>query len=181
HKSDEAALRSSRLLSRQLPPQFRVWDWKETNSTLFQAVETEKPILFFVIGLMVLAASVNVAASLNIQVASKTPQLSTLRALGLRSSSVLRVFMNQGLILGLLGSLLGLILGLFFCALFSWLEESFGILPGEVYKIDRLQVDLRWMDLAAILSLSIGLSVLAVFRSARRAAFLRPAEGLRYE
>ena len=179
--SDKQALLSSQLLVKKLGPQYRVWDWRDVNSTLFQAVETEKPVLFVVIGLIVLAAAVNVATSLNIHVATKTAQVATLKALGLGEWALTRIFVIQGLMLGMLGCVLGLLLGVLFCGAFSFLEKHFGLIPGDVYKIDRIGVDLRATDLAVIVIATMLICFLAVLNSARRGARLAPAQGLRYE
>jgi lipoprotein-releasing system permease protein len=84
-------------------------------------------------------------------------------------------------LIGIVGSILGLIFGLAACGAFMWAQNVWGILPGEVYKIDKVSLELRFTDLAAILFAAWTISLLATLGPARRGAKLPPVEGLRYE
>lgn len=169
------------VLSAQLGRDYRIRGWHEVNENLFEAVKIEKVVIFFVILLIVIAAAVNVATSLYVNVVQKYSRIAILKALGLRPRQLMAVFCWQGLILGGLGSLLGLICGLALCGGFMWLEYQFAIIPGGVYRLDRIDVDLRFIDVAAIFLTTLFICVLAVFAPARQGVKLSITQGLRYE
>lgn len=178
---DNLALQQSLRLGAALGRDYRVWDWREVNSTLFQAVQMEKPVIFIVIALILIAAAVNVSTSLNISVVQKFPQIAVLKSLGLSQKSLRQIFITQGMTLGMIGCCLGLVLGFLLCFGFTFLETKFGLLPGSVYKIDRIELDLRAWDLGMIVSVALFVCFVAVRRAATRGSKLPPVEGLRYE
>ena len=180
-QSDQAAVQVSRDLSRGLGAQFRVWDWREVNGTLFQAVDTEKPILFVVIALILVAASVNVSTALNISVMQKYPQIAMLKAMGMSSRRVRNIFLGHGFFLGSVGTLVGMILGWLFGKVFYFLVHHFALLSASVYKIGEIELEFRSWDLIAIFFTVLVVCFLAVRRASLRGARLSTVEGLRYE
>ena len=164
-----------------LGPKFRIRDWHDVNANIFEAVKLEKGIIFFVIFIIVIAAAFNVSISLYVNVVKRYSTIGMLKAMGMKVSHLQKIFAIQGLIMGLLGSLFGIFLGFLFCIGFTWLETKFGLLPNSVYRIDRIDVQIRFLDLFVILVASVLMSVLASFSPARRGAKLTTIEGLRYE
>lgn len=173
----EAALR----LSRGLGHEFRVRDWKEINENLFEAVKIEKIVIFFVIFIIVIAAAFNVASSLYINVVRSYPEIGILKALGVSPRRLARIFSVQGILLGAMGCGIGLMLGYIFCLGFTYLESQVSILPASVYKVDRIDVQLRWMDLFSISIATLIICYLATWAPARKAAQMTAVEGLRHE
>lgn len=171
----------STRLSFQLGPGFIVKDWREPNENLLEAVQIEKVVIFFVILIIIFAAAFNVASSLYINVVKRYPEIGLLKALGLSQKQMMRVFSWQGIMIGALGLIMGLLFGLFLCTLFSWTEVSLGLISGEIYKIDRIDLDLRFMDVVAISLATLIISYLATLAPALRGARLSPIEGLRHE
>lgn len=168
-------------LSRKMGGDFRVRDWHEINENLFEAVKIERVVIFFVIMVIVLAAAFNVASSLYINIVQKYQDLAILKATGLTPKQIIIVFSWQGLFLGFFGTLFGILLGLLLCVGFVWLEKNFGILPGSVYKIDHIDLNIRAQDLFAIVCATLLLSWLATLAPARKGAKMTPVEGLRHD
>jgi lipoprotein-releasing system permease protein len=129
--------------------------------------------------LIVLVASFNIVSTLIMVVTDKTREIGILRAMGLTASDITRVFVQQGVVIGLVGTTVGLGLGLSL----SWLLDryEFITLPGDVYFIDRLPVDVNPLDVVLIVTASLAISFLATLYPARRAADHTPVEAIRHE
>lgn len=168
-------------LSRTLGSDYRLRDWKDINENLFEAVKIEKVVIFFVIFIIVIAAAFNVASSLYVNVIQSYQQIAMLKALGLRERELVQIFSIQGLILGGFGSLLGLILGFIFCGGFLYLQKTFGLIQGGVYKVDFIYVQIRLTDLAAILFATLMICFVATLAPALRGARMTTIEGLKSE
>jgi lipoprotein-releasing system permease protein len=158
-----------------------VRDWRDVNENLFEAMRLEKVVIFFVIFVIVIAAAFNVASSLYINVVRSYPEIGILKALGVSQGQLARIFSIQGVLLGFVGCVAGLLGGLALCIGFTILENQFGILPGSVYKLDRIDVQFRAIDLISIFSATMLICFLATWAPARRAAKLTAVEGLRHE
>ena len=130
---------------------------------------------------IVLDSAFNVASSLYISVVRSTPEIAILKALGLSRGRIATIFSAQGFLLGAVGAFLGFLLGLLFCWGFMFLQNEFGIIQASVYKIDHIDVQVRWADLLVIFVATLLICTLATWAPARRAANLSAVEGLRQE
>ncbi|MFN7729380.1 MAG: FtsX-like permease family protein [Bdellovibrio sp.] len=175
------ARESAGHLSVSLGPGFRVRDWHELNENVFEAIKIERVVLFFVILIIVLAAAFNVSSSLFISVIQRYPDIGIFKAIGMRPRDLIKVFSLQGLILGLAGCVGGFLVGGLLCLAFSYGQTAFTLLPGSVYKLDHIDVVLRFWDLFAIFSVTLVICGLATLAPARQGARLTAVEGLRYE
>jgi lipoprotein-releasing system permease protein len=178
--SDKAAAVAQRL-SIELGPQYWTMHWMEVNQNLFEAVKIERVVIFFVILVMVIAASFNIASNLYVNVLKRYPDISILRALGFSQGDVLKVFVLHGFFFGVIGTVLGLLLGLILCVVFIVAQNYIVLLPVETYRVDHVGVDLRALDILAIVCASLFVCLLATIFPARRGAALDPVQGLRYE
>ena len=178
--SDSAREVSGRLQS-QLGPQYWTKSWPEVENNLFRAVTFERIAIFIIILTIVVVASFNIASNLFVNVLKRTADISILRALGFTRKDVQTVFVLNGLMIGAIGAFSGLLLGLVFCWAFVEVQKYFVILPAETYRIDHIGVELRALDVLAIVGVSMLICLLATLWPARKGAALNPVEGLRYE
>ncbi len=180
-EDSEKALQSALKIKNDVDTPYWARSWREANQNLFDAVLYEKPIIFFVVFIIVLAAGFNISSTLFVSVMKRYSDISVLKALGANRFFVLRVFTWQGLFIGVIGSFCGFLLGIAICWLLMVVQDKFGILPAEVYKIAKIEVDLRWSDAVMILLISILVCFVSTLAPALRGANLKPVEGLRYE
>ncbi len=168
-------------LSETLGVGYWVKDWREINENLFAAVEIERPVIFFVLLVIVIVAAFNVSSHLFVGVIEKYAFVSVLRTFGLSRNQVLKLFSIQGVLLGFLGVFLGVALGLIFCSLVMYGQTHFGLLPGSVYKLDKIDVQVRFVDLIFIVVATMVICFLSTLAPARKGASLNPVDGLKYE
>jgi lipoprotein-releasing system permease protein len=155
-------------------------DWQRLNQNLFKALQTEKMIMFIILGCMVLVSAVNIVSTLVMVVMEKQKEIGVLRSLGFSKGSVMRTFLLQGIYIGLGGGTIGFGAGLAVC----WVIDSFPIrIPGggSVYYIETLPVQVQGGDLAFIAAVAFGTCLMAATYPARQAARLDPVEAIRYE
>ena len=150
--------------------------WERLFQTLLEQLRLQKAIISAVVFLIVLVAAMGIANILILTVAEKTEEIAILRALGASEKQVLSVFTVEGLLLGGTGTLLGALLGLAVSLYFRYQPYP---LPGDLYFITRLPVELQAFDVAWVCGLSLLTSVVAALLPARRAANLRPTNVLR--
>lgn len=179
--SDEEALTLAPEINAQFYPRYQARHWYAVNANLFQAVKYEKPIIFFVLLVIVIAAAFNICSTLFVSVIGRFREISVLKSMGATRWLIIRIFTLQGLIIGFVGSLVGIVFGLFACGVFAWIQNHWSIMPAEVYKLDKVYLELRNSDLAMILISSWLISLLATLLPAWKGANLPPVEGLRYE
>lgn len=168
-------------LSENLGVGHRVRDWRDINENIFDAVELERLVIFFVILIIVIASSFNVATSLYVNVVQRYADIAVLKAIGMSARGMVQVLCAQGFLMGLIGSLFGLLLGVILGAVFEWAEVHLGILPASVYRIAYIEVYFRARDMLAIVFVTLVICTVATLAPARRGARLSPVEGLRYE
>jgi lipoprotein-releasing system permease protein len=166
-------------IDRMLGFPYRAEDWKRMNQALFSALQLEKLAMGVILLLIVVVAAFNIISTLVMVVTDKTREIGILKSMGLTAPRVLRIFMMQGTVIGLVGSALGAAGGLFTV----WLLDRYQFIkiPGDVYFVDRLPVALAWEDMLTILGGSLLIAFLATIYPARQAARLLPLEAIRHE
>ncbi|RDH86163.1 MAG: lipoprotein-releasing ABC transporter permease subunit [endosymbiont of Galathealinum brachiosum] len=174
-------------LDRSLGEDYWVRDWTKMHSNLFKALKTEKVVMFIILLLIVAVAAFNIISTLVMTVNDKQADIAILRTIGMTPSSLMWVFIVQGVVIGLVGTLLGVALGvpvaLYVNEIVGFVEGLMNtkFLPADVYYITELKSDLRLSDVLTYTASAFGLSVLATIYPAYRAARVQPAEALRYE
>ncbi|MDD2680467.1 MAG: ABC transporter permease [Candidatus Omnitrophica bacterium] len=169
-----------RDLARQLGFSYNLKTWMEANQNFFAALALEKLTMFIILTLIILVASFNIISTLIVMVVEKTKDIGILRALGMSSFGIRKIFTYQGLIIGALGTLLGGVGGTILCFLLK--KYQFIKLPQDIYYIDRLPVAIEvWPDIVLIVMSALVIILVATIYPASRAAKLRPVEALRYE
>jgi lipoprotein-releasing system permease protein len=160
---------------------FPYWtnDWMELNGSLFSALKLEKLAMAVILFLIVLVAAFNIISTLIMVVADKTREIGILKSMGLTSGSVLRIFIMQGIAVGVIGTLLGTLGGLALVAVIG--RSKLISLPADVYFIDTLPVALDAFDLFVIISASIVVAFVATIYPAWQASRLLPVEAIRHE
>ncbi len=177
----------NKTLSSALPAHYFVSDWTYRHANFFRAVQTEKLVMFIILMLIVAVAAFNIVSTLVMVVTDKESDIAILRTLGATPSSIMGIFMVQGILIGLVGTALGILGGVSLAlnveTLVPALERLLGVefLAADVYYISKLPSDLDWNDVYLIGTLSFVLSVIATLYPAWRASRTQPAEALRYE
>ena len=156
-----------------------VRDWMQMNRSLFSALKLEKVVMFVILTLIVLVAAFNIISSLIMLVMEKTRDIAILKAMGATTASIRKIFVMEGLLIGVSGTILGLIGGFILCGLLK--RYHFIELPRDVYNLTTLPVKLEVLDVAAIACSAIVISLIATLYPSRQAAKLDPSEALRYE
>ena len=177
----------ARELAPALPMGMAVRDWTQQNRTWFAAVQVEKRMMFIILTLIVAVAAFNLVSTLVMTVTDKQADIAILRTMGASAGLVQRIFLVQGLAIGLLGSLLGVGFGLLIAlnidVIVPFIETLFRVqfLPRDIYFISQLPSDVRLDDVLKVGIMAFVLSILATIYPSRRAAQVKPAEALRYE
>ncbi len=174
-RAEEIGLR----IERKLGFPFYTQDWLQLNSSLFSALQLEKMAMAVILFLIVVVAAFNIISTLIMVVADKTREIGILKSMGMTDRRVLRIFMQQGLAIGVVGTVLGTALGLFLVWLLA--TYKFISLPGDVYFLDTLPVALDPLDLGLIIGLSVLVAFVATIYPARQASRLLPVEAIRHE
>ncbi|MGZ4826250.1 MAG: FtsX-like permease family protein [Terriglobales bacterium] len=160
-------------------PGFMATNWMEQNRALFRALRLERVVTFITIGLIVFVAALNILISLIMMVMEKTRDIAVLMSMGARKRQVRRVFIAQGVLIGIVGTVLGLIVGYSL----SWAGGHYHwiSLSPEVYSIDYVPFAPRLLDGAWVAIVAIGVSFIATIYPSWSASRILPAEALRYE
>ncbi len=158
---------------------FMSTNWIEQNKPLFRALRLERLVTFITIGLIVFVAALNILISLTMMVMEKTRDIAVLMSMGTRKSQIRRVFIAQGMLIGLIGTAIGLVIGY----ALSWTGGHYHLLAlaPEVYSIDYVPFAPRIMDGVLVAGIAIGVSLIATIYPSWSAAKILPAEALRYE
>jgi lipoprotein-releasing system permease protein len=174
-----AANRLARRITRQLGYPYRAADWIMQNRNLFTALRLEKVVTFIVLVLIVLVAAFNIIGMLTMMVIRKTREIGILKAMGAKSSTVTRIFILAGGLIGIIGTGSGAGFGLIACWLLN--KYRFVSLPGDVYFIKNLPVQMLTQDFVLVCAAAILITLAATIYPALKAAKLVPLEAIRYE
>ncbi len=157
---------------------YHVMDWEELNHNLFAALRTQKVAIACILTMIIIVAAFNIIAAMTMLVIGKSHEIAILKAMGMRSASVARVFQSAGLLIGLIGTGCGLAIGLTTIAVLRRYDYK---LDPHVYLIDRLPVKVNVDELVMTACITLAICLLATLYPASKAARLPPVEGLRYE
>jgi lipoprotein-releasing system permease protein len=159
---------------------FPFWarDWMQMNHNLFSALKLEKTVMFIILTLIVLVAAFNIASSLIMMVMQKTRDIAILKTMGATDSSIRKIFVFKGILVGSIGTFLGVVLGSGLCYLLK--RYKFIDLPSDVYYITTLPVQLEALDVFLIASAAMVICFIATIYPAHHASKLNPVDAIRY-
>ena len=162
-------------------------DWRQRNSTFFNALQVERNVMFLILTLIVLVAALNIISGLIMLVKDKGQDIAILRTMGATQGSIMRVFLITGAAIGVVGTIVGFIVGTIVCLniesirqFLSWLTST-ELFSPELYFLSRLPAQMDVGETTAVVVMALALSLLATLYPSWRAARLDPVEALRYE
>ena len=183
----ELAPKVASELQSQLPENFYANDWTHQNSSYFSAVQMEKRMMFIILSLIVAVAAFNIVSTLVMAVTDKQADIAILRTLGASPRSIMKIFMVQGVVIGIIGTLLGTIGGVVLAmnldVVIPFIENVFSMkfITKDVYLINELPSDIHYDEVILVAGISFLISLLATIYPSYRASQTQPAEALRYE
>jgi lipoprotein-releasing system permease protein len=153
--------------------------WEEQNPQLFHALKLERVVTFVTIGLIEVIAALNILITLTMIVLTKYKDIAVLMSMGARRSQIRRIFVMQGVLIGVTGIVIGLLVGYAFC----YFAGTYHLIPLDesVYALSYVPFDARALDGFWITAVALGVSLLATLYPARNATRITPVEVLRYE
>lgn len=181
------APRISREIENDFGEDYWVKDWSKQHTNFFRALQTEKTVMFIILLMIISVAALNIVSTLMMTVTDKESDIAILRALGMRPSSVMIIFIIQGAFIGFFGTVIGVGTGvpvaLNVFEIVSWLEQLFNtdFLPSDVYYISDIVADVKVSEVVTYALSAFSVTILATIYPAWRASKTLPAEALRYE
>ncbi len=169
----------SEVIQAELGFEFLAISWSTTNRALFSALELEKLAMGLILTLIVVVAAFNIVSTLVMVVVDRTREIGILKSMGMTDRMILRIFMIQGLSIGIIGTTLGTSLGL----LLAWVLDTFEIItiPAEVYFVEKLPVSIHATEIGQIVAVSLLIAFLATIYPALKASRLQPVRAIRHE
>jgi lipoprotein-releasing system permease protein len=177
----------ARDLTRSVTGDLYITDWTRSHANFFRAVQIEKNVMFIILTLIVAVAAFNLVSTLVMAVTDKQPDIAILRTLGASPASIMKIFVVQGSLIGVIGTAIGVIGGILIAlnvdVVVPAIERLFRVqfLAKDVYYISELPSHLQWPDVFTVAAMSLVLSLLATLYPSWRASRVNPAEALRYE
>ena len=182
-----AAPRVALELKRSMTGELFMRDWSRVNATWFAAVQSQKRMMFVILAMIVAVAAFNLVSTLVMTVRDKRAEIAILRTLGASPGAVMRIFIVQGTLVGLLGTLIGVALGVLVAlnidVIVPLIERVSGahFLDKDIYFISEIPSDVHWDDVARVGGVAVLLAFIATLYPSWSAARAHPAEALRYE
>lgn len=183
----QQAPRVAQALQQSMPGELILRDWTKVNTVWFAAVQSQKNMMFIILTMIVAVAAFNLVSTLVMTVKDKQADIAILRTLGASPGAIMKIFMVQGTLVGMLGALLGVGLGVLVAlnvdVIVPAIERLAGVhfLSQEVYLISEMPSELRWADVGWIGGVAIALAFVATIYPSWAASRVKPAEALRYE
>jgi len=165
----------------------RILTWQDVNSSLFGALQVERNVMFLILTMIILVAALNIVSGLIMLVKDKGGDIAILRTMGATRGAVMRVFLIAGASIGITGTILGFAIGVLFCNNIEAIRQFLSSLTGtqlfnpEIYFLSKMPAEINTGEVAAVVVMSLSLSLLATLYPSWRAAKLDPVEALRYE
>jgi lipoprotein-releasing system permease protein len=164
-----------------------VYDWQQTNSSFFTAIQVERNVMFLILTLIIVVAAFNIISSLIMLVKDKGRDIAILRTMGATRGMIMRIFLLSGASVGVIGTFTGFLLGVAFATnietIRQWVQELSGtnVFQAEIYFLSQLPAIVDPGEVVLVTLMGLGLSFLATIYPSWRAARLDPVEALRYE
>ncbi|MGQ9798843.1 MAG: FtsX-like permease family protein [Ignavibacterium sp.] len=158
---------------------FEVNSWYDFHKELYSVMQIERWVAYILLSLIIAVASFNILGSLSMSVLEKKRDIGIMKSFGVTENSILKIFLNEGILIGIFGTLFGALLGYFIC----WLQLNYNIYPldPKMYKIDSLPLELRISDFFLVTVASMLLTFLAALFPARRAAKVDALQSIKWE
>ena len=168
-----------KIIQSRLGNEFQVKTWYDLHKDLYSVMQIERWVAYVILSLIIFVATFNILGSLTMSVIEKTRDIGILRAMGAKSSDIVRIFMFEGIIIGITGASVGSLIGFIVC----YIQEKYHIFPLDptVYIIPSLPVEMKLTDFIAVWLAAIFLCSFASYYPAKRAASIDPSEALRWE
>jgi lipoprotein-releasing system permease protein len=166
-------------IDKKFGAQFRVMTWYDLHRDLYSVMQLERWMAYIILCLIIGVASFNLLGSLTMSVIEKTRDIGILKSMGATNTSIVKIFMFEGVLVGIVGSFLGLTLGL----ILVWLQSHYHLFPLDptVYIIPAIPVEVHVMDLIVVAGTALALCSLAALYPAKRASNFIPVEAIRWE
>ena len=177
----------ARELKASMPGQLWMRDWSRASASWYALVQSQKNMMFIILSMIIAVAAFNLVSTLVMSVTDKQADIAILRTLGASPFSIMKIFMIQGALVGILGTLLGVgggvLVAMNIDVIVPFIEHLLGVqfLSKDIYFISTVPSDLRWPDVTKIGVLAVILAFLATLYPSWWAARVKPAEALRYE
>jgi len=166
---------------------FYTRDWKEFFPAFFQALKSERVMMFILLAMIMVVAAFSIVSTLVMMIMEKSSDIAILKAMGAEDESIERIFALEGTLIGLVGTAIGVVAGISVTARIAWIQHQIeavlGIdaLPASVYQVSTLPAELDWGQIAIAVALAMVLSLGATLLPSRQGARIDPVEALRYE